>query len=91
MKDDREETMQEFNCLTPEQQEALENCFGDGNMEVFKSVSNYEYWSGAANDVDYSEVHEKINKALDSFKTRFTFKRKKYNEPGWFAVGGITH
>ena len=64
LKADRDATMERFNALTPDQQQAFEDCFGDGDMEVFKNVGNYEGWCGDATDEDYVEVYERLIKVL---------------------------
>ena len=64
MKGDREGTMKMFDNLTAAQQQTLEDCFGDGDMEVFRNVGNYEGWSGDATDDDYQEVYDKAQAAL---------------------------
>ena len=66
MKADRDATMEKFNQLTPDQQQAFENCFGDGDTGVFTNVGNYEGWCGDATDEDYQEVYDRLKAVLES-------------------------
>ena len=70
MKTDRDETMEMFNRLTPEQQQQLEGCFDDGDVGVFENVGNYEAWQRDATEEDYAAVYEKIRTVLASISWR---------------------
>ena len=58
--------MEMYNCLSDEHKTALEDCFGDGDMEVFGNIDNFEGWCGDSIDEDYEEVYEKIKLVLET-------------------------
>ena len=52
----RADTETMYGNLTEAQKTALNNCFDDGNADVFRNVGSANGWLGEADDDDLAEV-----------------------------------
>ena len=46
--------MEKYNALTDEQKQELNNCFDDGDADVFKNVGSANGWIGEADGEDFA-------------------------------------
>ena len=59
--------MEKYNALTDEQKQELNNCFDDGDADVFKNVGSSNGWIGEADDEDFALAKDKVEKVIASF------------------------
>ena len=59
--------MQKYNALTPEQKQQINNCFDDGDADVFRNVGSANGWIGECDEEDFAEAKDKVEKVIASF------------------------
>ena len=59
--------MEKYNALTDEQKQELNNCFSDGDADVFRSLGCCHGWIGEADDEDFATTKENVEKVIASF------------------------
>ena len=65
---DRDATMEMYNALNDDQKEQLNNCFDDGDADVFRNVGSANGWIGEADDEDFEATAAKVKKVLAGFQ-----------------------
>ena len=63
----REETEKLLANLTEAQKTELNNCFDDGNADVFRNVGSANGWLGEADDEELAEIKANVKRVLESF------------------------
>ena len=64
----RDDTLEKYNALTDEQKQEINNCFDDGDADVFKNVGSANGWIGEADEEDFAETKDKVEKVIASFQ-----------------------
>ena len=60
--------MQKYNALTPEQKQQINNCFDDGDADVFSdNVNVVNAWLGECDEDEIVTAKDKVDKVLASF------------------------
>ena len=65
----REDTEAMLANLTEEQKTQLNNCFDDGNADVFRNVGSANGWLGEADDEELAEVQIRVREVLGTFSS----------------------
>ena len=60
--------MEKYNALTDEQKQELNNCFDDGDADVFKNIGSANGWIGEADEEDFALAKDKVEKVIASFQ-----------------------
>ena len=68
MKNQREDTMALYNSLTNDQKAALDNCFSDGDADVFRSAGSANGWIAETDDDEFAATADRVKKVLASFR-----------------------
>ena len=68
LKNQREDTMAMYNSLTNDQKAALDNCFSDGDADVFRSAGSANGWLAEADDVEFAATADRVKKVLASMQ-----------------------
>ena len=65
---DRDNTLAMYGALTDDQKEQLNQCFDDGDADVFRNVGSANGWIGEADDEDFEATAAKVKKVLAGFQ-----------------------
>ena len=63
----RDQTMELFNQLTDERKEQLNNCFDDGDADVFRNVGSANGFIDEGDDPELAEAKDKVEKLVASW------------------------
>ena len=62
--EDRDHWVELFNNLPEDQRQALDNCFEDGDAQVFRNVGSANAWLSECDASDFAAAKEKAEKVL---------------------------
>ena len=63
----RSQTMDLYNQLTDERKEQLNNCFKDGDANVFHNIGSFFCWISENDYPDFAEAKDKVEKLVASW------------------------
>ena len=62
--EDRDHWVGLFESLPQDRQDLLNNCFDDGDAQVFRNVGSANAWLSECDDSDFAAAKEKAEKVL---------------------------
>ena len=63
----RDDTMVMYEALSDDKKEALNNCFDDGNADVFRNVGSANGWLGEADDDELGDIQTAVKALMASW------------------------